>query len=101
MPLVSLKTDSEGSYSSEPSPYGYGTSIRLNEDQCRALGILTPPPAGTVYTIEARAVAMEVTQEVDDPDKPETEICMCLQLTDMSLTDPPAAGPSVASVLYG
>lgn len=101
MPLVSMKTDESRAYSSEPSPYGYGLSIRLNEDQCKALGIVSPPPAGTVYTVEARAVAREVTQEVENVDKPQTEVCMCLQITDLSLGPAPTQGPSAASVLYG
>lgn len=96
MALVSLQTESQDYAMPEMNPYGYGTCLRLTEDQCKALGITTAPPAGTVYTISAQAVAKSVTQEMGDAPDDAPEICMGLQLTAMELT--PAKGRSAAAV---
>lgn len=101
--MVSMKTDdSSDCYSSSPNPYGYGLSIRLNDDQVEALGIKTPPPAGTVFMVTARAVATSVTQNVEEAgeadDDTGPDICMELQITDMELK---GEGSDPAARLYG
>lgn len=96
MALVSLKTSSDSYASPMDCTYGYGTCLRLTEDQCKALGITSAPPAGTVYTISAQAVAKSVTQEMADAPDDAPEVCMELQLVAMELT--PEAGRSRAAV---
>jgi hypothetical protein len=103
MALVSMKTKPEDR--PDPlgdNPYGYGTEIRLNEDQCKALGIMAPMAAGSVVKVEAMAFVKSATQTVgDDADDTEPEVYMCLQITDMGLT--PTAKRSkqdVAKSLY-
>lgn len=90
MPLVSLKTKNEDDYcgcTPESSPYGWGTSIRLNEDQCEALGITSPPAAGTRITITAAAYVAESTSCVEaDGDDKGPDVMLTLQLTDMEIS---------------
>lgn len=95
MALVSLKQETDYAMP-EMNPYGYGTCLRLSEDQCKALGITSAPPAGTVYTISAQAVAKSVTQEMADAPDDAPDVCMELQLTAMELT--PKSGRSRAAV---
>lgn len=90
MALVSMKTEAEMPEPSS-SPYGYGTEIRLNEDQCQALGITTPMAAGTKVSIEAVAFVKSATQTVgDDAEDKAPEVYMCLQITELGLK--PMAG---------
>ena len=90
MALVSMKTEGESPEISR-SEYGYGTEIRLNEDQCQALGITTPMAAGTKVSIEAVAFVKSATQTVgDDAGDKDPEVYMCLQITDIGLK--PMAG---------
>lgn len=79
------------------TPYGdYNTSpcVYLSEAQCAALGITTPPPAGTVMTITARAVAQSVTQSMDDDDDG-PEIRMSISLTHMEISAAPSSKVSL------
>lgn len=86
---------------SEPNPYGWGTQIRLNEDQCKALGLTEPLRAGTRVTIIASAFIKESTETVDDEgQEKESDVCMTVQITDMEMT-PEAAVKSAARALYG
>lgn len=90
MALVSMKTEAEMPSVSQ-SEYGYGTEIRLNEDQCQALGITTPMAAGTKVSIEAVAFVKSATQTVgDDSEDKAPEVYMCLQITELGLK--PMAG---------
>jgi hypothetical protein len=81
------------------NPYGYGLCIRLNPAQCEALGITTPPEAGTVLSLKAMATATAVTQEADvgEDDK---EVYLELQITDLEIGNASNAAKS-ASMLYG
>ena len=99
MALVSLKTESD--YAAPMSAeYGYGTSINLTDDQCKALGITSPPPAGTVFAVNALAVAESVTERMEGDEGP--QVCMCLQLTAMELTpEKPRTRASMAAAMYG
>lgn len=86
MALVSMKTEAEMPETMSRAEYGYGTEIRLNEDQCSALGIVKPLEAGTKVTIEAVAFVKSATQTIgDDSDDTDPEVYMCLQITDLGL----------------
>lgn len=101
MALVSLAQDNDdGPTPNNPieDTYGWGTSISLTADQCEALGLTSPPTAGTRVMVHALAVVQSVTQSVDgDADDP--DVRMCLQLTDMEIVSAP--GPAPATALYG
>lgn len=86
MDLVSMKTDDSGMADCAPNPYGYGLCLRLNDDQCEALGIKAPLAAGAVVTIQARAVVTEATARTEaDGDDKGPDISLELQVTDMAL----------------
>ena len=102
MALVSMAVKDDDDYystSMPDNPYGYGLVISLNDAQCAALGITSPPQAGTVVAIEARCIVSSVTQEVE-PGEEAPEVCMRLQITDMGLGGVPT-DESAASALYG
>jgi len=101
MKLASLKTDDSGMCEPcPPNPYGYGTCISLNDDQCEALGITTPIPAGTVVSIQAVAVVESVTESVErDGDDTGNDVSMRLQLTDMGIS-PMKSTIDPAEMLY-
>jgi hypothetical protein len=87
MPLVSMKTNESSCEAIEPNPYSYGLRICLNDDQCEALGIKTPPAAGTKMMLSAAAFVCEATQRVEtDGDDKGPDITLELQITDMELT---------------
>jgi hypothetical protein len=91
MALVSMKTEGGMSPEIHQSEYGYGTEIRLNEDQCKALGISKPLEAGTKVSVEAVAFVKSATQSVgDDAGEKDPEVYMCLQITDLGMK--PMAG---------
>lgn len=103
MTLVSMKT-AEDSGESQPirsNPYGYGLEIRLNEDQCEALGITTPPTPGSKVMIKAATIVVEVRQTVEaDGDDSGPDTYMCLQITDLELGAAESASGQ-ATMLYG
>ena len=87
MSLVSMKTEDSYCEPCEPNPYGYGLRIRLNDDQCEALGIKTPPAAGTKLMLSAAAFVCEATQRVEsDGDDKGPDVFLELQITDMEMT---------------
>jgi hypothetical protein len=99
MPLVSMKTDSAGLQTYEPNPYGDGLRIRLNDDQCEALGITTPPAAGTKVSISAAAFVCSATQTTEqDGDDSGVDVFLELQITDMEIST--AAPQTDARSLY-
>jgi hypothetical protein len=85
--MVSMKCETDDSTQEyKPNPYGYGLEIRLNEDQCEALGITTPPTPGTKVIIKAATLVTEVRQTMEaDVDDTGPDIYMCLQITDLEL----------------
>lgn len=100
MPMVSMKTDETQVEAYEANPYGYGLRIRLNDDQCEALGITTPPAAGSKLQITALAFVASATQSTEqDGDDTGADVYLELQITDMELGQ--AERPNPASVLYG
>ena len=107
MKLVSMKREpdegAEATAGADDTPYGYGLVLRLDDDQCEALGIKSPPAPGTVYMVQARAFVQSVSIEAEEASEVGAEgnapdVMMSLQITDMSL-DP--QGRSVAASLYG
>ena len=103
MTLVSMKTneDSGESQHIRSNPYGYGLEIRLNEDQCEALGITTPPTPGSKVMIKAATIVVEVRQTVEaDGDDSGPDTYMCLQITDLELGAAESASGQ-ATMLYG
>lgn len=99
MALVSMKTDDAYGEQATPNPYGYGLRISLNDDQCEALGIKTPPAAGTKVTVTAAAFVCEATQRVEqDGDDSGPDVFLELQITDMELSA--AAAQTDARALY-
>lgn len=101
MALVSMKCESKNEGSLSNNEYGYGLRIRLNDDQCEALGITTPPKAGTVLSLSASAFVASATESVkDDEDDTGNEVYLELQITDLEIGKDSKNGPH-ASMLYG
>jgi hypothetical protein len=81
-----MKTDTAVPQAYEPNPYGDGLRIQLNDDQCEALGITTPPAAGTKVSISAAAFVCRATQATEqDGDDSGVDVFLELQITDMEL----------------
>ena len=102
MALTSMKTSEENDAPEavRSNPYGYGLEIRLNEDQCEALGITTPPTPGSKVMIKAATIVVEVRQTVEvDGDDTGPNTYMCLQITDLELGASEGNSAS-ASLLY-
>lgn len=100
MAMVSLKTEGKEHDMIEDSKYGWGTRLCLTSDQCAALGITTPPPAGAAVTIVAKATITRTTEEAEVEGDEPNEVYLELQLTDMELRQSDGA-LSAATVLYG
>lgn len=99
MALISMKCDESEEVKASDNPYGYGLRIRLNDDQCEALGITTPPTAGSKMSITAAAFVVSATQSVeDDGDDAGPDVYLELQITDMELG---ASSANAVNVLYG
>lgn len=100
--MVSLKNASDSNMvSAMPAEnYGYGLRIWLNDAQCKALGISTPPPPGSQVTISAKALVCRSGSELCDEGKKGNEIECSLQITDMDVKVG-AVRKDAASVLYG
>ena len=101
MAMVSMKSEGGGECKALSNEYGYGLRIRLNEDQCEALGIKTPPAAGSKLNIKAAAFVASATQSVEqDGDDAGPDVYLEVQITDMEIGS--AADSSAASsMLYG
>jgi hypothetical protein len=102
MALINMKTSEDGANEAiTPNPYGYGLELRLNEDQCEALGITTPPTPGSKVMIKAATIVTEVHQTVEmDGDDAGPDVYMCLQITDLELGAAESANTQ-ATMLYG
>lgn len=89
--MVSLQTkDDDYAEPLSSSRHGYGTRISLNAEQCANLGIKEPLRAGTKVKIAAFGFVENVSESAGDADGDENgkggEISLCLQLTDMELS---------------
>lgn len=81
-----MKTEDEGMEVPETSSYGYGLCIHLNDDQCEALGIKEPLPAGAIVRLSAKAFVRSATQSVEgDGDDKGADVRLELQITDLEL----------------
>lgn len=100
MALVSMKMEPEtGAVAME---YGYGLCIRLEPEQCAALGITTLPKAGSVLTLQAKAMVKRVTEEAGEPEEgePNNEIYLELQITDMEVANSATPTEQAAAMMY-
>ena len=96
MVSMDIKPEADDAGDSRPCLY-------LNDDQCEALGITTPPQPGQVFLIQAKAVVSRVTAEAEEADEVATEgntpdVYLTLCITDMDMT---AQAADMASRLYG
>lgn len=105
MTLINMKI----STSDIPEPvsedtYGYGLQITLTREQSKRLGFdKNPPEVGSEVGIQAAAVVIRVTQEVEAPDgdqeNPDVDSRVSMQITDISVSK--AVTPPDTSKLYG
>lgn len=104
MALISLKQEGDAEYDKPvENPYGYGTEIRLNGEQCEALGISSIMSAGQLVTIQAKGLVTRATEELEaSDDSGGKDIYLCIQLTDIDLkkTGSPNSAQA-ATMLYG
>ena len=104
MALISLKQKGDAEYAQPvENPYGYGTEIRLDGEQCEALGITSIMNAGQMVTIQAKGVVTRASEEIEaSDDSGGKDIYLCIQLTDIEVRqngEPNSA--KAASMLYG
>lgn len=99
MALVSMRQFEEKA-EVEDNPYGYGLCISLSPEQCAALGLTSPPPAGSVMMLSARTEATSVTEAAGESGEGGNEIYLSLQITDLEIQDMQSAATDVARVLY-
>jgi len=102
MAMASLKTDPSPE-EWKPSPYGYGTCLRLTSDQVEALGLqASPPDAGSRVSIRGYATVVRTEQSTDadggDGDG-DVDVTLELQVTELEVT--PGAQTDPAMALYG
>jgi hypothetical protein len=96
-----IPNDETASHACFPAIY---PTVYLNDDQCEALGITTPPAPGTVFMLRVRAVAISVTAQAEEADEVAKEgggpdVSMTLELTDIDILH--GGGKDAASLLYG
>lgn len=86
----------------EDNPYGYGLCIRLEPEQCAALGITTLPKAGSTMSLSAKVTVKRVTEEAAEPEEMDegNEVYLELQITDMEIVGAQTSPENAAAVLY-
>jgi hypothetical protein len=90
------KEYTEGPVAGDAPAYSYGTTLCLDDELLKRLGLDEPPAVGTVLTLEAKVVVTSTgVNQQQDGDK---EARCDMQITDMELH---GARPDAASVLYG
>ena len=88
MKLIDLKTEAPRDV---PMPMGqepyypYGTCLTLDQDQLEALGLTELPPAGSAFTLEAKAIVRRSSTEDPDVDGDVDSACVELQITHLGL----------------
>jgi hypothetical protein len=98
MPMVSMNVQDDEAV--RPADYDPCPCIYLNEDQVEALGITTPPEAGTRVKLTCMAVFQSVTQNAmgEDGDK---DISLSLKITDMEIGSAGNAGKNAGTLYNG
>lgn len=101
--MASLKIDPNELGEWRPSNYGYGTEIQLTGEQCEALGITKSVKAGQMVSIRASGIVTKSTEKLEsEKDSGGRDISLCIQLTDMTLTQTGTANAAkAAEILYG
>ena len=101
MAMTSMATGDDDAGYSMDSKYGYGLCIRLNGEQCEALGITSPIKPGTSVGLMAIAIVTSATERLEGEDADgETDVSLCLQITDLDLNAGATPG-ATATLLYG
>ncbi|CAB5162313.1 hypothetical protein UFOVP152_19 [uncultured Caudovirales phage] len=102
MKLVSMATEADDYPEvSSPSKYGYGLMLRLDEDQCEALGITEALRAGTKVTLQAIGLVTSATESVEsDGDDTGPDVCLSIQITDLGVQAQGTAS-NAATLLFG
>jgi len=98
MALASLnvKDDDNGMVQSDPNDYA--PRIYLTAAQSKALGITTPPRAGTEMLLTAKCSVCSTTEFNDgDDDDPDIMVTLCMEYAEISGMSQPDGGKS----LYG
>jgi hypothetical protein len=106
MKLVNMARDDDAY--AEPSgstKYGYGLMIRLDDEQCEALGITEPLRAGTKVSMQAVGIVLSVTESVEDDaeeagESSSSDVCLSIQITDLGLQTQGTAS-NAANLLFG
>jgi hypothetical protein len=68
----------------KPSPYGYGTSISLDHDQLKKLGITELPEVGDEYSITASGKVTSASKNSSEESGSRTSLS--IQITHLKLT---------------
>jgi hypothetical protein len=95
MALVSLNVadDDQGPFQRDPNDNA--PRLCLTAAQCAALGITTPPRAGTYLMLTAQCCVASVTEFEDgDDDDPDIMVTLCLEAAEIS------GSPSSNASLY-
>lgn len=93
MAMIDMNVQGDRDYG--PDNYDASPCVYLSEAQCKALGITTPPAAGTTVTLTARAVVQSVTQSMDgDEDDPDVRLSLLLTFVEIG------GAPSSSASLY-
>ena len=86
MKLTNLKTELGETDCMPQAAYPYGLRLYLNCEQCEALGITKALAAGTSVTLQAKAIVVRSTQELEtEADEAGPDISLELQITDLGL----------------
>lgn len=103
MAMNSLKQDGGEYATCASNNFGYGTEVRLNAEQCEALGISKMLRAGQPVTIRAAGVVTSSTESVEaDGDSSGPDVSLCIQLTEMEVKTSGAVNAArAAQLLYG
>lgn len=106
MQMVSTKIEGEA-YAAEAPVYHGRPRLYLCDDLVEKLGLQGIPAPGTVFNLQARVVATEVTARAGEADEVAAEgtapdVSLCIVFTDMGLEKAEGMGAErSATLLYG
>jgi hypothetical protein len=83
------KAKESNSVNYKPSPYGYGTSISLDNDTLKKLGVKELPEIGDEYTITAKGKVTSASTNASESSGKNTSLS--IQITHLQLTHEDAA----------